>query len=310
MEDAYVIGIRLALDNGVSAGIAAIAHDLEGLDGAIAATTAHLSQLRTAAGATGEAIAADFQRLARQGERLVRVPTPPPVELAPASSPAASPPASPTLSYRTMSPSSSPTETTLPAPTTPLPRERPNPPVIRIAPVVSLPQSSSLMTPALDATPPSAPPARPPTAPNIDVPRPSVRLAPPATSSAHGKSPDRGHNQPVTAPATAPVRPLPAATSGEGPLARSAHDRPAATAAAAPFAYAPAAYAPATPASAAPAAAGHSSGPAQGDVFLDGMRLGRWMTSHLAHEATQPPTGASAFDPRMGLSWPGSQQGY
>jgi hypothetical protein len=50
MEDAYVIGIRLALENGVSAGIAAIAADLGRLDLAIATTTENLQRLRTMAG--------------------------------------------------------------------------------------------------------------------------------------------------------------------------------------------------------------------------------------------------------------------
>ena len=46
MEDAYEIGIRLALDNGVSAGVALIQQELAGLDTHIAATAASLRSLQ------------------------------------------------------------------------------------------------------------------------------------------------------------------------------------------------------------------------------------------------------------------------
>ena len=49
MDDAYVIGIRLALDNGVSAGVSAIRGDLAALDRAVAASSAQLEALRRAA---------------------------------------------------------------------------------------------------------------------------------------------------------------------------------------------------------------------------------------------------------------------
>ena len=50
MIEAYEIGISLALQDGVSAGIALIRRDLETLDRAIAATSQHLTQLQTQAG--------------------------------------------------------------------------------------------------------------------------------------------------------------------------------------------------------------------------------------------------------------------
>ena len=49
--------------------------------------------------------------------------------------------------------------------------------------------------------------------------------------------------------------------------------------------------------------------PAMGDVFLDGMRVGRWMAKTLAHEASQPQGGSTFHDPRMGPVFPGSLQG-
>ncbi len=48
---------------------------------------------------------------------------------------------------------------------------------------------------------------------------------------------------------------------------------------------------------------------AMGDVILDGMRVGRWMAKHLAHEASQPQGGSTFHDPRMGPVFPGSLQG-
>ncbi len=49
MEDAYVIGIRLALDNGVSEGVAAVRGELAALDRAVTASAAQFAALRRAA---------------------------------------------------------------------------------------------------------------------------------------------------------------------------------------------------------------------------------------------------------------------
>jgi hypothetical protein len=61
--------------------------------------------------------------------------------------------------------------------------------------------------------------------------------------------------------------------------------------------------------SVAPQSPGSASPPTSGDVYLDGTRLGTWMTNHLAREASRPPSGATGFDPRMSIAWPGAQQG-
>jgi hypothetical protein len=50
VEDAYTIGITLALDNGVSAGVAAIGQDLARLDRALGNTTAGMQRLQEVAG--------------------------------------------------------------------------------------------------------------------------------------------------------------------------------------------------------------------------------------------------------------------
>ena len=52
MLEAYEIGISLALQDGVSAGIALIRRDLAALDRAIAATSQNLARLQTQAGQT------------------------------------------------------------------------------------------------------------------------------------------------------------------------------------------------------------------------------------------------------------------
>jgi hypothetical protein len=36
--------------------------------------------------------------------------------------------------------------------------------------------------------------------------------------------------------------------------------------------------------------------PAEGDVYLDGTLVGRWMEKQLARSAARPPVGSSAFD--------------
>jgi hypothetical protein len=48
----------------------------------------------------------------------------------------------------------------------------------------------------------------------------------------------------------------------------------------------------------------------QGDIILDGARLGRWMTSSLARQAARPPTGPTGPDPRQTPLWSGQAQGF
>ena len=44
-------------------------------------------------------------------------------------------------------------------------------------------------------------------------------------------------------------------------------------------------------------------------MFLDGMRVGRWMARELARQAGGPQAGGTAFDPRSSPAWPGALQG-
>lgn len=51
------------------------------------------------------------------------------------------------------------------------------------------------------------------------------------------------------------------------------------------------------------------SGPTEGDVYLDGERVGRWMARHLARELGGPQAAGTGFDPRLGPAWPGALHG-
>ena len=55
-------------------------------------------------------------------------------------------------------------------------------------------------------------------------------------------------------------------------------------------------------------ASGESSG-GGGPVYLDGRLLGHWVSEHLAREAGRPMAGGVGFDGRMGPAWPGALQG-
>jgi hypothetical protein len=44
----------------------------------------------------------------------------------------------------------------------------------------------------------------------------------------------------------------------------------------------------------------------QGDVYVDGSRLGRWMTDRLVKAAELPRAATTGFDPRMTPTWPGA----
>ncbi len=63
-------------------------------------------------------------------------------------------------------------------------------------------------------------------------------------------------------------------------------------------------------ASSAPQSAGiGESGPSRGDVYLDGARMGRWIADRMAREAGRPQGGSTGFDARMGPAWNGTMQG-
>jgi hypothetical protein len=66
--------------------------------------------------------------------------------------------------------------------------------------------------------------------------------------------------------------------------------------------------APALP-SAVPPPDGEAPRSSGGDVFLDGVRVGRWMADRMERDAGRPPVGPTFFDPRQSPAWPGATVG-
>lgn len=93
--------------------------------------------------------------------------------------------------------------------------------------------------------------------------------------------------EPITATPALPAAAPSAANNGGGPWSAMAPERSLAP----------------------PPSAMGQSFPAGGDVFLDGVRMGHWVSEHLAREAGRPQRGGTAFDPRLSARWPGSLQG-
>jgi hypothetical protein len=59
----------------------------------------------------------------------------------------------------------------------------------------------------------------------------------------------------------------------------------------------------------APRPHGAQQAPERGDVYFDGLRLGRWIGDHLEREAGRPQCAGTGFDPRLSPAWPGTLQG-
>ncbi len=330
MEDAYEIGIRLVLENGVSAGIAVLQNDLAAYDRALAATTGRLRTVTEAGrgmkapvGQSGAgSVVPDAARRAEAevpdaGQRHVPVTAPAmPLPAASFQAPTAA------SSVAVAAPATLP-PVALPVPSMPqaalpgripgLLQVRQRSPAAPEQPVRAKAEAEAQQT---------VPPLRhgPATAALMvmAVPPPPPRYARYAPTPAAGQRPavatpdgPDGRTMPVAAPDRREDPPAPLAVralfrssawnappTGADPASAGAQvaPRPAnATAAAA------------TPA--APVAAAASSGPVRGDVYLDGARVGRWMSDRLAREADRPQAGVTGFDPRLGPAWPGSLHG-
>lgn len=361
MEDAYVIGIRLALENGVSAGVATIRDDLIKLDRAIAASTANLRQLQAVASGTTTAALGQTQppRPPDQKQPITAEVLPPP---APSPAPrqiADTPPQAPAaiaapekaaLPQRVQAmhepaeaaPRS--TETLQPATATsprpaapPLENHLASPQLITISSQNAAPQTERAA--ALPSAPPMRPTSVPPPQPARQTSAPDAsrsqapaapRPPPPAMLPILVSAPTpRETSADIPPTRTNPARETPSAPSpspGTPASARNPSTPAAPRAPTAPFITVAARTAPVKtiaapmpwPAQIAPSAAlppaapksaSSSSGPTSGDVYLDGARLGHWMASNLARSAGRPPSGTTGFDPRLGVTWPGTQSG-
>lgn len=319
MEDAYEIGIRLVLENGVSSGIAALKDDLAAYDRALAATTGRLRTLSQAAegAGIGRGLAAPTSagaavptahNLVRGGEmtpldagagRRQEVPVP-------ATSPAVSRPPQVTIAAAPALPRVSLAGAAAPA----LPR-------VSLAGFVGGPLEAAVRSPAApeqpthaamearqDATSQGLRQVPAPAAVTVMTMLPPgyARYAPVFSAS---QSPAVAAPEMLEGADSRPVS-MPVPDQREARRAPSAVRelfRPSAWGAVPPNA--PAAVAmPAAPVATAP-----STGPVQGDVFLDGARVGRWMSDRLARDVDRPQSGVTGFDPRLGAAWPGSLHG-
>lgn len=347
MEDAYVIGIRLALDNGVSAGVAAIHDDLVKLNRAIAESTANLRQLQAVA-ATTTAAALGQAPSPRPLEQKPQVPI---ETLAPPSPPQtirhtidAPQPAmlvsrmSETVPVHFQAPT--PTEQTGSAPRSIPPSHAIPPMPIKIDPPSTETRIASpervmvtaenptqrsdhpAATPQL-LTPPSSEVAAPQTtplkvsaasnrqqdgAPTLHMPPTALSIsvsAPPPHEAASGalQNPVQSFREtpsvpiptsPITRPQAPPHPRLPSAPAKSIAAPMSSPSQTAASAVLPP---------------AAPQSSSSPPGPTGGDVFLDGTRLGHWIATNLSRSAGRPPSGTTGFDPRLGVTWPGTQHG-
>jgi len=315
MEDAYEIGIRLVLENGVSSGIAVLQNELTAYDRALLATTGRLRAVTE----VGRGLAAKI--IPGRSGPVAQSPIPEKIAEFPA------------------------TETgrrqEAPAPVSPVP---PMSPVITMLPQATLARAPAL----LPATPRGRVPgtqdeaARLPAAPEV-----SVRTAPQAPQRAaqqgHHSTPavtvvavplsNYTHYAPVSPADPAPAvvvaggeeRKLPPVTA---PSQREDRQAPISTreplrtsdwnmappgegvaSTGEPVPPRPESTPVAATEPASPVTDATPPEPTQGDVYLDGGRVGRWVSDQLAREVDRPQSGVTGFDPRVGPTWPGSLHG-
>ncbi len=318
MNDAYTIGITLALDDEVSAGLAMIRGDLQSLNAALGEGLAGLAALRQAAGPALAAFGGVARGPARaRGENATPAAPEPPEPQHPARpAPVARAVIATTL---TAAPSAAPEA--VPAPRAAAPRAAPEPVPSDTArePAASVPASPAIAPPVLGTLTLSKPIAPVTQLDEVSEPAPVAGLGiadllaltrglqpmAPERSETFESSPQE-FSAPAPLPFTAP--PAPPAGASETAAPRGARGRPSAPLRGAPSA------APASPllagAAAAPRGALSEGGSAalqiHGDVLLDGTRVGQWFGEQLAAAANRPPAGYSGVDTRLGPLWPGA----
>lgn len=268
MIDAATIGITLALNNGVSDGIAQIRRELAALDGAVAASSAGLTALTV------------------QGAGLA----------VPARVAAALLPAQP----RAMPATAMHNETT--AVTTPVMAVEPvSAPATSVAPRTSAPAATTERAPAVPPLPDFAPFGRALAAlPGTDMDRP-------VPARGQGVVPVAAMD-PAPPPSALPAAPVTIAVPANVPLPQPALRQASAPfAAPAPVSLPSRGDAPGLPdRREAPRAEGAGAATGPVEITLDGTVLARWVSASLAADASRAPAGATAFDPRLSPAWMGS----
>lgn len=274
MIDAATIGITLALNNGVSDGIAQIRRELAALDAAVAVSSAGLTALAT----QGAGLAAPARAVAALLPAQPR--TAPMVAREDAASPSAPEPAVVAIAMAAM-------------PAAP----RPQSPEAQPAdvPVATPPPNFASFGRALSAAPGE----------DVEGPFLASRRNGPTVAPVEAGPPDG-----QVPSASMPSAPMPSAPVTDNVLRQNSADPPASRPASAPMVVtAPIAAAspidlpgPLTREDATRAErGGNLSGPIE--IILDGTVLARWLNHELATEASRPPAGATAFDPRLSPGW-------
>jgi len=292
--DAASIGIRLALDDGVSAGIVTIRRDLAALDRAVGSSSANLLRL---CGLAETLATLDFSRLteATRTAAAALLPRPHSVPAAQADAPAEI--------SASDTPARAPASPVLPQAVPGAPARAGEPPVptpmARRATVLRVEDVASLRAPIASA--PTVPPHLPALADfspfgralaAAPAPEPLAVRAPVAPSPLSQAAPSSAPSD--TTPPSAWQACLPAAPIAD----RTAPIRPTPRL-------------PVEPTS--PAAQHAGNAPAEqsevAEIHMDGHVLGRFVTDHLARAATRPPAGGTGFDPRLSPAWPGPASG-
>ena len=338
MIDAYEIGIQLALEDGVSAGLAVINQELAQVDRAIAATSAGLTNLTRVAETATKAAAAAF------GARAVGASAPANVDVVPVADESAGGKTrvvsdagvTPALALTRETPQSAGGE--LPATeraaleaglaAAPVPLSLPAPPVTPIVMQTSGDVSSTLILQqplSFTASPaaPRPPQEQRPVSPTVSPPQRAAQVQVPierrwqaVSSEPSSTAAAVSDREPMTAAVaralTLPDSSAPARSKATLPPVPPAYEGRAAT----PF-LPSAQRAPATPpmqrgspdaeTSVAPQPRMRDEGSgAGGTVMLDGRLVGYWLAEQMARDASRPPAGTTYFDSRQTPAWTAS----
>ncbi len=311
MIDAYTIGITLALDNGVAAGIAAIRQDLAALDRAIASSTQGFLAMRRLSENLGSAtfarppIVPSTHAEASPTIAEPEVPNssspPPPTRLSVSlplySAPNVTAPGAPLSAPNSLPPDvtelrppsvgrSNPAAPTGPAAPVNLRIEaEPSPAIPQLAESIAV---SSFTSRAVSTAPAISPQSVKvsPIAPTLAV-LPTVMPEPAAPSTRHSMSPQ----QSLTPTRMASVAPKVMTSQATASTRNDAQNRVE------------------TPPAAAQTQSKPMTGLSHGEIILDGARLGRWISDRLARAASRPGSGTTAFDPRISALYPGAPNG-
>lgn len=318
MNDAYTIGITLALDDEVSAGLAIIRADLANLNSALGQSIAGLAALRKAAGPALAAFGGIAMPQASGRGNAAGAPEPQLPDLtrlfaaAPREDDAIGAPLAAAPRDDTISDAFPPAAPIIPS----IPAMAPRNDGFEHAPHAPAPLTEGarpiapILTPSISVVPEDGFRENPEPAQGLgvsdllDLTRGLRPIAPQAETVSENTLQEGSAPSPLpfSAPASAPSAAgeimVPAAVRG---MPSAPHSRVSNAA-------------PASPLLAGSAAAprgvnsDQSSATLQihGDVLLDGTRVGQWFGEQLAASASRPPSGYSGVDTRLGPLWPGA----